>query len=76
MEDLQTRVSEAVRGAFADADISVEVDGNRAVIQVTAETFEGMNRVKRQQAVYATINDLIQSGELHAVSIVARTPSE
>ncbi len=73
---MQTRVNEAVQGAFADAEISVEVEGNRAMIQVTADAFEGMNRVKRQQAVYAAINDLIQSGELHAVSIVARTPSE
>lgn len=76
MEDLQTRVSEAVRAGFEDAEIGVEVEGNRALIQVTADAFDGMNRVKRQQAVYATITEFIQSGELHAVSIVARTPGE
>ena len=76
MDDLQTRVSDAVRGSFADADINVEVEGNRSMIVVTSDAFEGLNRVKRQQAVYAAINDFIQSGELHAVSIVARTTAE
>ena len=38
--------------------------------------FAGLNAVKRQQAVYATVNDLITNGTLHALSIKACTPEE
>ncbi|MCR9278431.1 MAG: BolA/IbaG family iron-sulfur metabolism protein [Pseudomonadaceae bacterium] len=38
--------------------------------------FEGLNRVKRQQAVYACLNDYIADGSLHAVTITAQSPSE
>jgi acid stress-induced BolA-like protein IbaG/YrbA len=54
--------------------VAVEVDGNRAVIAVTSNYFDGMSRVKKQQAVYACIEDLIASGALHAVTIKADTP--
>ena len=39
-------------------------------------SFEGKNAVKRQQSVYAGLGDLISSGAVHAVTIVARTPAE
>ncbi len=69
-EDVKTRVAEA----FPDAQINVDVDGNRATIHVISDHFDGMSRVKKQQAVYGCIEDLIASGALHAVTIKAETP--
>ena len=69
-EDVKNRVSEA----FPDAQINVDVDGNRATIHVVSDHFDGMSRVKKQQAVYGCIEDLIASGALHAVTIKAETP--
>ena len=69
-EDVKNRVSEA----FPDAQINVDVDGNRATIHVVRDHFDGMSRVKKQQAVYGCIEDLIASGALHAVTIKAETP--
>ncbi len=73
MNDMQDDVKERVAQAIPDAQVSVEVDGNRAAIHVVSAHFEGMSRVKKQQAVYACIEDLIASGALHAVSIKAES---
>ncbi|MEK9871115.1 MAG: BolA/IbaG family iron-sulfur metabolism protein, partial [Gammaproteobacteria bacterium] len=35
-----------------------------------------LNRVKRQQKIYALLDDRIKSGEIHAVSMVTKTPAE
>ena len=72
IEDLKTRIAEA----FADAEVTVAGEGNRFEIRIVADCFEGLSRVKRQQAVYAVIADLIASGAVHAVTIRASTRSE
>lgn len=71
---MQDEVRKRVEDAIPDAQVSVEVEGNRAVIVVVSQHFEGMSRVKKQQQVYACIEDLIASGTLHAVSIKAEIP--
>ena len=72
IEDIKARLE----GAFEDAEIAVAGEGNRFQLQVVAEAFAGLSRVKRQQAVYAAIGDLISSGAVHAVTIQAQTPAE
>ena len=72
IEDLQERIESAI----SDAVVAVSGEGNRFEIRVVAQAFEGLSRVKRQQAVYAAIGDLISSGAVHAVTIRALTPAE
>lgn len=56
--------------------VAVELEGDRALVQIVSERFEGVSRVKRQQLVYQYLNDAIKSGAIHAVTIQARAPSE
>lgn len=72
IEDLKSRLEDA----FAGAEIAVEGEGNRFEIHLISAAFDGLSRVKRQQAVYAVIGDLISSGAVHAVTIRAMTPAE
>ena len=72
IDDLKSRLEEA----FTDAEVAVAGEGNRFEIHVVSAAFEGLNRVRRQQAVYAVIGDLIASGAIHAVTIVATAPDE
>ena len=72
IDDIKARLGEA----FANAKVAVAGDGNRYQLRVVADEFAGLSRVKRQQAVYAAIGDLIQSGAIHAVTIRALTPAE
>lgn len=58
--------------------IDIEVDGadcNFAVI-VVSDAFEGMLPVKRQQLVLSGFSELLASGELHALSVKAKTLKE
>ncbi|MCY3622423.1 MAG: BolA/IbaG family iron-sulfur metabolism protein [Gammaproteobacteria bacterium] len=72
IDDLKSRLEEA----FTDAQVAVVGEGNRFEIRVVSAAFEGLNRVRRQQAVYAVIGDLIASGAIHAVTIHAGTLDE
>jgi len=69
-------IEQAIRQAMPDARVDVTVEGNRALIRVVSDAFAGMNRVRKQQSVYACIDEFISDGRLHAVSIQALTPDE
>lgn len=73
---MNDRIAEAIRAGLPDAEVTAEVDGNRATITVISRQFEGLSRVRKQQAVYACINQFIADGTLHAVSIRALTPEQ
>ncbi len=59
-------------------DAAVEVSGGEGkfVANVISDAFAGLTTIKRHQLVYACVNDEIASGELHALTIVAKTPAE
>ncbi|EKF74184.1 toluene-tolerance protein [Alcanivorax hongdengensis A-11-3] len=69
-------VKALVEAGFEDADVAVEGGGDRFQIRVVSTAFEGMMPVKKQQLVYATINEQIKSNTIHAVQIITFTPAE
>ncbi len=71
-----TEISEKITSQFADAVVTVNLDGNRAVIEVVSQAFADMNRVQKQQAVYACIQQYIADGRLHAVTIKTELPAD
>lgn len=73
---MKEAIGSAIRARIADADVDVLVDGNRAMITVVSTAFENLTRVRKQQLVYACIEDYIRDGTLHAVTIRALTPAE
>ena len=54
----------------------VDGDGYRSQIEAISDEFAGMNAVKRQQYVYQFLNSYIADGRIHAVTILAFTPTE
>ncbi len=71
-DDVKQRIS----ADLPDCEVSVTGDGSHFETIVVGEVFAGMTALKKQQRVYATVNDLITSGELHALTIKAYTPEE
>jgi acid stress-induced BolA-like protein IbaG/YrbA len=69
-------VRERVAAAIVPCEVTAEGDASRMEIVVISAAFEGVNRVRKQQIVYAAIADLIRDGALHAVTIRAYTPAE
>ena len=56
--------------------LAVEGDGQHFSAVIVSAEFAGLNRVKRQQRVYQTVLDKLNSGELHALSLQTLTPDE
>ena len=73
---MQEEISARIQAQIDAVSIRVEVDGDRAVIEVVSDQFADMSRVKKQQTVYACIEDLIADGRLHAVTIRAEAPQQ
>ena len=71
---LQEELLEKITDALPVESVNVQLDGNRAVIELVSERFVGLSRVKKQQAVYACIQEFIADGRLHAVTIKAHAP--
>jgi acid stress-induced BolA-like protein IbaG/YrbA len=51
-------------------------DGSHYKVVAVGECFDGMSRVKQQQAIYGPLNEYIASGELHALTIKTFTPTQ
>jgi len=71
-EDIQQRIADGIDGA----EVMVRLEGNKCLVAVAAAAFEGLRSVKKQQMVYACLNEMIASGELHAVTMQTYTPTE
>ena len=71
-DDVKKLIEDGVEGA--DAIISGE--GCNLEATVISDAFEGMTMLAEQKMVYATVNHLIQTGELHALGIKAYTRAE
>jgi len=71
-EDVKQRIA----AGLPDCEITVTGDGSHFEVVAVGEVFAGLSPVKKQQLVYGTVNDLITSGELHALTIKAYTPAE
>ncbi len=61
---------------LSDCEIDIQMEGNKISLNLVSEIFAGLSRVKRQQLVYSLLNELISSGEIHAVTMRTVTPEE
>ncbi|AWB68640.1 cell division protein BolA [Saccharobesus litoralis] len=58
------------------SDIQVKAEGSHLEIVAVSESFAGQRSLKRQQAIYAPLMDMIADGTIHAVAIKAFTEEE
>lgn len=69
-------VEAMIRKSLPDAQVTISGDGYKYEADIISTAFEGLMTVKRHQMVYAAVNEAITSGELHALTIRAKTPAE
>lgn len=69
-------VQQLIASQMPDAAVEVSGSEGKFVANVVSDAFEGLSPIKRHQLVYACVNDEIASGELHALTIVAKTAAE
>lgn len=70
------QVKKLIETGLPGCEVTVTGDGSHFDATVIGDIFEGKSLVKKQQLVYATVNDKITSGELHALTIKTYTPDE
>ena len=70
------KIQQLIASKMPDAAVEVIGGEGKFVANVTSDAFEGLSPIRRHKLVYACVNDEIVSGELHALTIVAKTPAE
>ena len=71
-EEVKTLIEAGMPGST----VTVTGDGSKFEATVVSAEFEGKTMVQEQKMVYATVNQEITSGALHALTIKALTPQE
>lgn len=69
-------IQKLIEKGMPSSAVAVSGGEGKYVAEVTSEAFEGLMLIKRHKLVYACVNAEIISGELHALTIVAKTPAE
>jgi acid stress-induced BolA-like protein IbaG/YrbA len=70
------QIKQLLLAELPGCEIQVQVEGSHCQVVVVGDVFEGVRPVKRQQMVYAGLNQQIADGTIHAVNISALTPAE
>ena len=63
IEQIQTLIEQNIE----TQELKVDGDGSHFQVIVVSNAFAGLNAVKKQQMVYAAINDKIRDGSMHAI---------
>lgn len=69
-------VKNLIEQGIPDSEAIISGEGCNLNVSVISDSFEGKSMLAEQKMVFATVNDLIASGELHALGIKAYTKSE
>ncbi|MGC8731707.1 MAG: BolA family protein [Halothiobacillaceae bacterium] len=65
-----------IQAAIPDAEVTPSGEGCSFNLTVVSASFADEPLLKRHRRVMAALNDLIASGELHAVTLKTHTPEE
>jgi acid stress-induced BolA-like protein IbaG/YrbA len=71
-QDLINRIKQL----YPDAEISVSGESCNFEVNVTTHAFDNMKSLQRQRSILTLFNEEIASGELHALTVRAKTPEE
>ena len=69
-------ISEFLKSKFPEADISFDGEDCNSKVLIVSKKFEGLNSLQRHKLVLGALKDHFQSGELHALSLRTKSPSE
>lgn len=71
-----SEVKKIIEAGIEGCEATVTVDGSKYTAIVVSDVFEGKTMIAEQKMVYALLNEHIQSGVIHALTIKAYTKAE
>jgi len=69
-------IAEFLQDKFPDADISSDGSDCSSSLLIVSNSFNGLPTLDRHKLVMGTLKEHFQSGEVHALSLTTKTPSE
>ena len=69
-------ITEFLKSQFPEADISFDGEDCNSKVFIVSEQFEGLTSLQRHKLVLGALKDRFQSGQLHALSLSIKSPSE
>jgi acid stress-induced BolA-like protein IbaG/YrbA len=69
-------IAQLLTKELPSCEIAVEGGDGKFLVTAVGSVFEGLNSVKRQQAIYKILNEYIASGAIHAVTMRLMTEQE
>ncbi len=69
-------IAEFLQDKFPDADISSDGSDCSSSLLIVSNSFDGLSTLDRHKLVMGTLKEHFQSGEVHALSLSTKTPSE
>jgi acid stress-induced BolA-like protein IbaG/YrbA len=70
------KIQQLIQQGMPSATVEVSGGEGKYIAQVISDDFTDLPLIKRHKLVYACVNNEIASGELHALTIVAKTSAE
>ena len=69
-------VAQFLRSKFPEAEISFDGEDCNSRLLIVSNEFEGLNTLQRHKIVLNALKEQFQTGELHALSLITKSPSE
>ena len=69
-------LAQFLRSKFPEAEISFDGENCDSKVLIISNEFEGLNTLQRHKLVLSVLKEQFQTGELHALSLVTKLPSE
>ncbi len=69
-------ITQLLKSQFPEAEISFDGKDCNSKVLIVSEKFEGLNSLQRHKLVLGALKDHFKSGELHALSLSTKSPSE
>ena len=69
-------VAQFLRSKFPEAEISFDGEDCNSRLLIVSSDFDGLNTLQRHKLVLNALKEQFQTGELHALSLITKSPSE
>ena len=69
-------ITNFLKSKFPKAEISFDGEDCNSKVLIVSSEFEGLNTLQRHKLVLSVLKEQFQTGELHALSLITKSPSE
>ena len=69
-------ITNFLKSKFPEADISFDGENCNSKVLIVSKQFEGLTSLQRHKLVLGVLKEQFQTGELHALSLNTKSPSE